>query len=416
MNRSQLSELNFGLVLDGRVPATLYKAGWFSSPYDKGIEILLQKGATREDLSKVLSSEYLNDAHSAVKRMNGLGSPENYDWAKALRVSSNNEDRGRKLQKIGKKLLENEEVDLLPLYAEIGSSISEETSGLSLLGDIDYNTYKPFQLTGYAPIDKVLGGIPTDGPIVIFGSSGVGKSKFVSMLIAKLLKTYPDKYGAIYTLEMNEKHWAWRSAELFPEILDVKDRLYVSGSVKDIEELVAEISVKKVDYVVLDDIDNMVKSNDAGEYERVFRRIKEVCRFMAIPFFVIAQINRAAETEIAYGSKEKGTRFLRKTDLAWTSAAEKSAALLLGLQVVTCGLDMEAEDYPTIEDEGTDYIIAFKSRDGWLGDRDPNFQIGPGAIVLNHTPNWNGKFYAGKAKLWTRTNKVNKMNRSKQGE
>ena len=414
MNNYQLSELNFGLIIDGRVPVTLYKSDWFAAPFHKGVEILLQKGATREDVAKVVSQEYMNQAHGSVKNMNGLGKQENFDWAKALRVSSNNETRGEKLVRIGKKLKDNDEVDLLPLYAEIGSSISEETSGLSLLGEIDYNTYKPFQLTGYAPIDKVLGGIPTDGPIVIFGSSGVGKSKFVSMLIAKLLKTYPDKYGAIYTLEMNEKHWAWRSAELFPEILDVKDRLYVSGSVKDIEELVAEISVKKVDYVVLDDIDNMVKSNDAGEYERVFRRIKEVCRFMAIPFFVIAQINRAAETEIAYGSKEKGTRFLRKTDLAWTSAAEKSAALLLGLQVVTCGLDMEAEDYPTIEDEGTDYLIAFKSRDGWLGDRDPRYQVGPGAIVLEHTANWNGKFYAGKAKLWTRTNKVNKMKRSRQ--
>lgn len=416
MNRQQLSEICFGLILTDRHPVTLYKPSWFSTPYDSGVELLMQKGATREDVSKVISSAYIQDASTAVHKFNGIGEYKNFDWAKALRVSYNNEERGRKLQKMGKKLQENEEVDLLPLYAEIGSSISEETSGLSLLGEIDYNTYKPFQLTGYEPLDKVLGGIPTDGPIVIFGSSGVGKSKFVSMLIAKLLKTYPDKYGAIYTLEMNEKHWAWRSAELFPEILDVKDRLYVSGSVKDIEELVAEISVKKVDYVVLDDIDNCVKSNDAGEYERVFRRIKEVCRFMAIPFFVIAQINRAAETEIAYGSKEKGTRFLRKTDLAWTSAAEKSAALLLGLQVVTCGLDMEAEDYPTVEDEGTDYLIAFKSRDGWLGDRDPRYQVGPGAIVLNHTSNWSGKPYAGKWKLWTRSNKVNKMNRSKREE
>jgi hypothetical protein len=183
--------------------------------------------------------------------------------------------------------------------------------------------------------------------------------------------------------------------------------------VKDIEELVAEISVKKVNYVVMDDIDNMVTSNDPGEYERVFRRVKEVCRFMAIPFFVIAQINRVSETEISYGSKEKGTRFLRKTDLAWTSAAEKSAALLLGLQTVQDGLDMDAEDYPKSEGEATDYLIAFKSRDGWMGDRDPKFQCGPGAIVLEHTPNWNGKFYGGKARLWNRVRGSQTIGKSK---
>ena len=416
MNNQQLSELNFGLIIDDRVPVTMYKQDWFAAPYDKAVEVLLQKGSVKEDLAKVISSSYMNDAHNSVKRMNGLGETQNFDWVKALQTSYFNEERGRKLQKIGKKLIENEEVDLLPLYAEIGASISQETSGLSKFSDIDYNTYKPFKLTGYDPIDKTLGGIPTDGPIVVFGSSGVGKSKFVTGLLTSLLKTYPEETGAIYTLEMNEKHWSWRTADLFPKVLEVKDRLYVSGSVKDIEELVAEISVKKVSYVVMDDIDNMVKSNDPGEYERVFRRVKEVCRFMSIPFFVIAQINRNSEMEIMYGSKEKGTRFLRKTDLAWTSAAEKSAALLLGLQTVSDGLDMSSDEYVKEEGRALDYIIAFKSRDGWLGDRDSRYQVGPGAIVLNHTPNWSGTPYAGKWKLWTRTNKVNKMNHSKQGE
>lgn len=408
MNNQQLSELNMGLILDNRVPVEMYKSEWYSSPYDKAIELLLQKGSTREDLAKVLSSSYLQDAHNSVKRLNGLGELSNMDWVKALQTSYENELRGEKFQKIGKKLKENEPVDILKLYAELGSAITQETTGLNKLADIDYNTYTPFKLTGYSPIDLTLGGIPTDGPIIIFGSSGVGKSKFVTGLLTSLLKTYPSDTGAIYTLEMNDKHWTWRTVDLFPKVLDVKDRLYVSGSVKDIEELVAEITAKKVNYVVLDDIDNVVTSNDPGEYERVFRRIKEVCRFMSIPFFVIAQINRNSEIEVTYGTKEKGTRFLRKTDLAWTSAAEKSAALLLGLQTISDGLDMSSDEYVKEEGMALDYIIAFKSRDGWLGDRDPRYQVGPGAIVLEHTPNWTGKFYSGKAKLWPR-NRLNRI-------
>jgi hypothetical protein len=408
MNNRDLSELNLGLILDSRVPVEMYKNDWFCAPYDKAIELLLQKGTTKEDLAKVLSSSYMNDAHNSVKRMNGLGEKENFDWVKALKDSYDNELRGEKFQKIGKKLKENEPVDILKLYAELGSAITQESTGLSKLDEIS-NDYKPFKLTGYDPIDKVLGGIPTDGPIVIFGSSGVGKSKFVTGLLTSLLKQYPNETGALYTLEMNNVHWKWRTVDLFPKVLDVKDRLYVSGSVKDIEELVAEITAKKVSYVVLDDIDNVVTSNDPGEYERVFRRVKEVCRFMAIPFFVIAQINRNSEMEIMYGTKEKGTRFLRKTDLAWTSAAEKSAALLIGLQTVHDGLDMTSDEY--VKEEGTalDYIIFFKSRDGWLGDRDSRYQVGPGAVVLNHTANWTGNFYNGKAKLWSRNRQVTRI-------
>lgn len=398
MNNQQLSELNFGLILDDRVPVEMYKQDWFSSPYDKAVGILLQKGSTKEDIAKVLSSSYMNDAHNSVKRMNGLG--ESFDWVKSLQESYENEMRGEKLQKIAKKLKENEPVDFLKLYSDIGSVISQESTGLAKLSEIS-DDYAPFKFTGYDPIDKTIGGIPTDGPIIIFGSSGIGKSKFVAGLITSLLKMYPNETAALYTLEMNAVHWKSRTAQLFPKILEVKDRLYVSGSVKDIDELVAEITAKKVNYVVLDDIDNMVKESSPAEFERVFRRIKEVCRFMGIPFFVLAQIAR--EKEIAINGTGQGgkSRFLLKTDIAWSSAAEKSAALLLGLQTVMDEIDM-SEDAYVKDSMPLDYIIAFKSRDGWLGDRDSRYQVGPGAIVLEHTSNWTGKPYANKWKLWSK--------------
>lgn len=400
MNNQQLSELNFGLIIDDRVPVTMYKSDWFSAPYDKAVELLLQKGSQKEDLAKVLSSSYMNDAHNSVKRMNGLGETENFDWVSSLRESYENEIRGEKLQKLGKKMRENEPVDLLKLYAELGSVISQENTGLTKLSEIS-DDYAPFKLTGYDPIDKPVGGIPTDGPIIIFGSSGVGKSKFVAGLIKSILKRYPDETAAIYTLEMNAVHWKSRSKELFPEILEVQNQLYVSGSVRDIDELVAEITAKKVNYVVLDDIDNMVKESSPAEFERVFRRIKEVCRFMGIPFFVLAQI--AKEKEIAINGTGIGgkSRFLLKTDIAWTSAAEKSAALLIGLQTVMDEIDM-SEDAYVKDSMPLDYIIFFKSRDGWLGDRDSRYQVGPGAVILEHTTNWSGRPYAGKWKLWSK--------------
>ena len=395
MKWSELSEVNFGLVMEGRVPPTMYKPAWFTTPYDKGMEILLKPGAAKEDVAHALSSAYINDAHDAVKHWNGIGETENFDWTKSLRIAYENFERGRQFEKIGKKMKENEEVDILPLYAQLGAAISQESFGLKPASEIDYKSYKPFKKTGYAPIDNTLGGIPSDGPIIIYATTGTGKSKFATAIINALLHTYPEERAAIYTLEMNEKHWLWRSMNLFPTLKEVLPRLHVSGSVRDIDELVAEITAGKYDYVVLDDMDNMVKSSDASEYERIYRRVKEVCRFMGIPFFVLGQPNRIAK--LAVGN---GERFLNPYDVAWSGAAENSAALLMALQTVKNGLDMNADTFPTSEDKELDYIICWKSRDGWPGNYDPKLAIGPGAIVMEHSANWLGKPHGGKWKLW----------------
>lgn len=406
MKWSELSEINFGLCLEGRVPPTMYKPQWFTTPYDKGIEILLKPGASKEDVAHVLSSAYINDAHDAVKHWNGIGETENFDWTKSLRVAYENFERGRQFEKIGKKLKENEDVDVLSLYAQLGAAINQESFGLKPASEIDYKVYKPFKKTGYAPIDNTLGGIPSDGPIIIYATTGTGKSKFATALINALLHTYPEEHAAIYTLEMNEKHWLWRSMNLFPSLKEVLPRLHVSGSVRDIDELVAEITAGKYNYVVLDDMDNMVKSSDASEYERIYRRVKEVCRFMSIPFFVLGQPNRIAKLALA-----NGERFLNAYDVAWSGAAENSAALLLALQIAN-GLDMKSEMFPT-SDEKMDYIIAWKSRDGWMGDYDPRMAVGPGAIVMEHSANWNGNPYGGKWKLWTPTHDGQKIGKKK---
>jgi hypothetical protein len=393
MNLRDLSEINFGLVLEQRVPPTLYKPEWFCEPFNSGLEILMKPGATREDVAKKLSVAYLNDAHDAVKRMNGLGETENFDWAKSLRVAYENAQRGAKLKRIAKRLEENEDVDILPLYSELGSAIANESFGLRPASEIDYKTYKPFMPCGYEPIDKTLGGIPSDGPIIVYGLTGVGKSKFATALVNGFLHQYPEKRAAVFTLEMNAEHWLWRTMSLFPTMKDVLPRLNISGQAKDIEDVVAQVTQGKYDIAVLDDMDNMVKSSDASEYERIYRRVKEVCRFLGIPFIVLGQPNRTAKIAV-----DNGERFLSKYDVAWSGSAENSAALQVALQT-TNGLDMKSQEFPTA-DESLDYLIFWKSRDGWPGDYDPKLSVGPGAVVMSHSANWQGNPYGKKWKLW----------------
>ncbi len=727
MNWQTISEVCFGLVLEARHPVTLYRPENFASPYDQGIKILLQKGSTKEDVAKVLSSSYLSDASSAVHKFNGLGEYQSFDWNKALVDAQASFERARRFKKLVKKWEENEDVDLLPVYGELQSVVAGESSGLSVASNIDYNHYKPFEKSGNPTIDKILGGFPSDGPIIVYGLTGVGKclakgtkvlmfdgttqqvedimvgdwlmgpdsnprivrslahgwddmykvtptkgepytvnsehilslrytnnpdkrysngdivnisvldylkssnqfkhiakgwrtgvefneqnisidpyflglwlgdgestrpmitsidqeiinylyefaadedykvgvyrqdgfmissgipgitnkitenlkelevirnkhipyeyksnsrnirlnilaglldtdgsyyhgcfdfiskyetlsddvifvarslglaaykteckktcynnmkegtyyrvcisgnideiptriarkqaterkqkknvlntgisvdyigygeyfgfdvdkdglfllgdftvthnSHWLASTMDYLLHQYPNKKGAIYTLEMSAEHYLWRETNMYPSIKEVLERLYVSGSVRDIDELVAEVMSGKFDYVGLDDMDNIVKSSDASEYERVYRRVKEVCRFMKIPFFVLCQPNRAAKLD-------SGNRFLGPYDVAWSGSAENSAALLIALQKTT-STDMKTEMFPT-DDDPLYYSIFWKSRDGWPGDYSDGGQIGPGAIILRKgKQSWRGEVYAGKYKLWT---------------
>jgi len=208
------------------------------------------------------------------------------------------------------------------------------------------------------------------------------------------LHQYKDKRAAIFTLEMNEIHWMSRTMKLFPTFKDVLPRLSVSGQARDIEDVVAQITMGQFDFAVLDDMDNMVKASEASEYERIYRRVKEVCRFRGIPFVVLGQPNRASKIAL-----DGGERFLGRYDVAWSGAAENSAALQVALQTAN-GLDMKSEEFPTTDND-MDYVIFWKSRDGWPGDADSTKPIGPGAIVMKHSANWHGEPYGGRWKLWT---------------
>ena len=393
MDHQELSEVNFGLCLEGRVPPSMYKYEWFCAPYDKGIQVLMEPGARKEDVAKVLSSSYISDAHDAVHKWNGIGDKENFDWPGALRQAAENFQRGKKLEKVAKKLIENGDVDILPIYSELGSVIANESFGLKPASDVDYKHYKPFMPCGYAPIDNTLGGIPSDGPIIIYGLTGVGKSKLSTAIINGFLHQYPDKKAAVFTLEMNEEHWMWRTINLFPDMKKILPRLYLSGQAKDIEEVVSQVTIGQFDIAVLDDMDNMVRSSDASEYERIYRRVKEVCRFLGIPFIVLCQPNRIAKVAV-----ESGERFLSRYDVAWSGSAENSAALQIAIQTAN-GLDMHSQEFPTSDDD-LDYLIFWKSRDGWPGDYDEKKSVGPGAVIMKHSPNWNGKPYSGRWKLW----------------
>lgn len=395
MDIFELSEKNAGLVMEGRYSAQMYDANDYITPYDEIIRILQQPGATKEDLakSKVISAKILQDCHDAVKRLNGLGEFENFNWQEALIKAKRQYDAGKALKKVGERAERNEEVEWLPVQGLITSLAINDSFGLTQASQVDYSSYKPFKKSGTKVIDDILGGFPSDGPIIVYGLTGVGKSHMAASTMDNLLHEYPHATGGIYTLEMSAEHYLWRETNMYKSLSEVLDRLYVSGSVKDVEQLVGEVTTKRLDYVVLDDMDNMVKEQSASEYERVYNRIKAICRFLKIPVFVLCQPNRNAKLS---------GRFLGRYDIAWSGAAENSAALQIALQTANA-LDMDDDTFATFDDSKSNnekdknkyYMIFWKSRDGWPA------QAGPGAIILDPSKQmWRGKPVEGRNKLW----------------
>lgn len=383
MNLFDLEKVNFGLLLDDRKSIMEYSPDDFvTRDFAKAIKVW-KDGGQKEDIVKILGPQILHECHDGVARWNGLG--DSIDWRKDLVSAKRMYELARRMHKDANALENNEVVDLLPTHGELTSLIAGRATGLTPASEIDFSHYKPFMPLGYKPIDDIIGGVPSDGPIVVFGPQGTGKSFFGANGMNGFLHANKKKNGGVYSLEMSAEHWLYRSVGMYPTLEDVLDRLYVSGTVRNVEELVSEVTTRRLDFIVIDDMDRIVKSVDPAAYQLAYFRLAEICRFLSIPVMILAQPNREGK---------KSERFLNEYDISWSSAGENSAALLIALQKANA-LDLDDDIYP-MEDTSHYYMIFLKSRDGWPGDYDPTKQRGPGAIRLdgaNPKQLWSGKPY-----------------------
>jgi hypothetical protein len=381
----------------------MVQAEWFDEPYNRGVKVFCREvNNTREDVAKVVD---LQSMISAEEALGVIGNVENVlDYPNMLHKAYNAMRLGEILDKAGKKLRRNDDVDLLPVYGELTSVVANQATGLALLKDIPYQGYEPFVKCGYNPIDTITGNFPSDGPLTVMGTQGVGKSFFGANLMISYLNKHPEKVGGIYTLEMGAEHYCKRTVNMYPEMEKLlSSRVYVSGQVRGIEDLVAEIATKRLDIVLLDDMDGIVPEESPAAYQGVWKRIREICRFIKIPFITLCQPNRAAKIQVA-----NGERWLSPYDTAWSGSGENAAALLLGL-MRTNSTDMKTSICSGIlDDEDKEFLLFLKSRDGWP------LQVGPGIVRLEpNTQMWRGKVWQNR--LWSMSGKQVSLKNLKKG-
>lgn len=405
----ELALTNLGFIIEGRRSHAEYEEADFPSPYDKAItllkahpESLIDKSEADALLSTVLMPDEIQEAHYQSSKYNGLGEPGVFDFRKALRSSTEKLRLAKEAHVLAKKCENNEDVDYMKFYSRIGSLISSGTTGPRPANQIDYKSYKPYMKSGIDWMDNIIGGWPTDGPVVVLAPQGTGKSHFQFYTTCMWLLTHPDKHAVIYTLEMSDKHYLARELSMYPEFIPLVEcenpRLHISATVRGVDEIAAEVSTGKYGWVGIDAMTQLAKGGDASTYEKIYQVLVEICRFQEIPVQILAQPNREAK---------KSNKFIGIYDAAWSSAAENAAAMFLSLNRLSYA-DPEWNDtrFVPIETENpqhTDrfYICFWKFRD----NRPAELQQGLGAIRLEPDPTtgyykqiWKGE--ALKNKLW----------------
>jgi KaiC/GvpD/RAD55 family RecA-like ATPase len=394
-NWRDLSETCLGLAAEGIYSGAMLTPAYFAPPYYDGAKVLAKEGATKEDLARVLPNDVLIAMHNKVATMNG--SSATYDWLAMLKTAYENYVMGDSLERAAFQFKKNKPFDIASLFNRLSNFMTSGIAGIRKASEIDFQHYKPFMPSGDDAIDGIIGGWPSDGPIVVFGDTGTGKSHFGAKTLADFLnhQEHIHKTGAVYSFEMKEEHWLDRETKMFPKLLKTLDRLYVSGSIDNPTDLVPEVAAHRFDFIVIDDMDNMVEGEAApGKYEAVFKIVKKIARLQGIPVMCLSQ---------AKGRGTKAEKFLTKYDAAWSAANEQSAAMLIALQNAGA-LDKgwKGDDTFPILDDQMQYMMFWKSRDDWPKQR------GPGAIIRHMAFDgsgqhkhkiWSGPLYRGELKL-----------------
>ena len=386
MDARELALSIIGRLADGRANPQEFPFESFPAPYNQAIklikahpEMIGDKDAIDILLGQALTYDEIVDAHIQASRLNGLGIDGVFNWAGNMREATDKLTMIPEMKRVLRACEQNDPVEWTSLYTKIGSVLSGRTRGPRPANQIDYKNYKPYMKSGIKYIDEIIGGWPTDGPIVVLASQGVGKSYFVFYAICSWLIAHPDETAAIYTLEMSDEHFLARNLEVYPEFIPLVEcetpRLHISSTCRGVDEISAEVSTGKYGFIGIDAMKQLTKGGDTSVYDKTYQVIVEICRFQKIPVMVIAHPNREGK---------KSGKFISTYDAYMSGAAEDAAAMLISLNVVSYA-DPEWIDtrFVPVESENpqkTDrfYVCFWKFRD----NRPAAMQQGLGAIRI----------------------------------
>lgn len=370
MKWQDATEIVVGFAIKGRLDPNAVNPDDCYPPYGEIIPLLRDERQMPEIVQKVGYSPIDICVH-ALDTINGSVSP--LQWLKINEDCASKAKSGLDLERIAKDLKDGKDVDVGSILAA-ASKIDLGYRDVTPMSEVDAaeGIWVP---TGYAPLDKYIGGIPDSCLTVVGAAPGVGKTTFLLKLAKSMVKKYKKKSVLIFTLEMTMGQITARLLNIDKEVTkEERARILLNDDAYNINEVYA-IAARicahtSVSMIGIDFADQLVEDEQT---EAVMGKIYRTCSMLAkktgAPLLLISQLNR--ET---YKGGEPRVNHLR-----YSGMAEAMAALILLIHNPNNILADFAEESRLTRVDGRGYIIEGKARFGFK-------KGGPGAVQIE----WDG--------------------------
>jgi len=364
---ADVSEIVTGLVLTGKLTPNAVRPSTLIEPYPHlwaGMK-KSKKVPAPERIIELIGLSAYQAALKAAKAVNGL--PAN--WITVLEQSAARHDLGQTMEKMAKRLLHGEDVDMTRLQAALQRS-DDHLPQIVPLSRIPPETNQ-YELTGYQPIDQYMGGLPMSSLTMAVGAPGTGKT----YLFLRLAAAYAaqGKVALLFSMEMTAKQLAFRAKNDMKLPKKIHERILIfedTVSPEEISQIIARMP--DVSFFAVDFAEQMIVDKSESEMAEGYRVIAACARNTHKTGLILSQETKMAMQNIpGMGSAR------------YTGLADAFIACGIGIynpEMIFLGNGgMPAENDPLLLAPGSAALVHFKARYGYkMGS--------PGAVEIPWKP------------------------------
>ena len=376
-----VSEIVCGLVMKDKInPHAINPL----NVYPQYVPIIAMKrdGADMTAIVATISFSDVDACLQAADRVDGTIRPEGY--IKILEQVSVKASAAMDLARAQKRLENGEDVDIASIL-QIANKLENGHHDLTPLSDIEPQKVK-FMKTGYAPLDKHVGGIPPSCVTIIGGTPGIGKTTLALKILSDMacLPENKKKYGAIFSLEMTMGQIHQRYIEIGGLKKEDKERILVGESAYTIQEIYAiatKTAANHKMFAILIDFADLIVEGEQSEAVMgvIYRNLAMLAKKTGIPIILVCQLSRNA-----YDGGLPKIHHLRYSGLA--EATARLILMVYNPNVVMAAMNKDKIPLKVVPDRA--YILVGKSNFGFK-------EGAPGAIMVDFDggTGWGSKSY-----------------------
>jgi len=393
MTHEEISEIVLGQMYRRRVAYKAVKPDMLVFPYDHAVA-MLQKGITDQERIRAECGNAAVDAPlAATENLRDGGT----NWLSILEKKYNDTALVRALREEADKIEQGRDVNAKRIHETLMRSSSDHQRPIRL--DTIPDDQRPFIQTGLPWLDEHVGGLPTQGLILVTAPPKTGKTS-LGIQFCKAFAAQ-KRESVLYSLEMTDREVARRAKEL---LVPPKQRRYISIknetlNVADIAYHIAReqwtrasLGEAPVELVVIDFADLMIEEEtNESETAAIYRGLSDIAKKEMLPVVLFAQPNRSWVGGIC-----------RPNHTRYSGMAEAMSKLIFTLHNPCTDFTGQANnggELPAMA--GRAYICVWATREGFRIHKTDN----PGAIPVS----WDGEMAWGAKSLpphWIRLSGV----------